>query len=261
MTVALDGVRDVPFVYAVGMDHYLSKGRVALVTGASKGLGLSLARLLAERGLSLVIDARGAQALDATRDELSSRTQVAALCGDVADAEHVHALVALAKERFGRIDVLINNASTIGRSPMPALAQLSPVVFERLVTTNVWAPLHLVQHALPLMARGSTIVNVSSDAALNAYPGWGGYGASKAALEHLSRTLAVELEPAGISLVLADPGNMNTALHREAEPGEDLSALPDAAAVAPALAAWLEAKRPAFVRVELQGDAVAVAGA
>jgi NAD(P)-dependent dehydrogenase (short-subunit alcohol dehydrogenase family) len=243
------------------MNDSPAEGRVALITGASKGLGLGIARLLANRGFSLVITARGAEALDAARVELASRTHVAALGGDVAEADHVHALVALAKERFGRIDVLINNASTIGRSPMPALAQLSPVVFERLVTTNVWAPLHLVQHALPLMPAGSTIVNISSDAALNAYPGWGGYGATKAALEHMSRTLAVELEDAGIAVLLADPGNMNTELHRDAEPGEDLSGLPDAEAVAPALLAALEANRPAFARVELQGVTAAAGGA
>ncbi len=243
------------------MNEQQAENRVALITGASKGLGLSLARLLANRGLSLVITARGRQALDAAYDELSRTTWVAALPGDVADAEHVHALVALTKERFGRIDVLVNNASTIGRSPMPSLLQLSPVVFERLVTTNLWAPLHLVQHALPLMAPGSTIVNLSSDAALNAYPGWGGYGATKAALEHLSRTLAVELEPAGIGVLLADPGNMNTELHREAEPGEDLSGLPAAGAVAPALVAALEARRPAFLRVELQAETAVASGA
>jgi len=235
--------------------------RVALITGASKGLGLSLARLLAKRGASLLITARGAQALDAARDELSSVTKVAALAGDVAEAEHVHALVALAKERFGRIDLLINNASTIGRSPMPPLTQLSPVVFDRLVTTNVWAPLHLVQHALPLMPRGSTIVNITSDAGVNAYAGWGGYGATKAALEHLSRTLAVELDDVGIGVLLADPGNMNTALHREAEPGEDLSGLPGAEAIAPALIAAIDARRPGFLRVELQAEPVAATGA
>lgn len=239
------------------MDAHLTKSHVALITGASKGLGLSLARLLAARGVSLVLTARGARALEATREELSRVTSVATLAGDVAEAEHVHALVALAKERFGRIDLLVNNASTIGRSPMPALAQLSPVVFDRLVTTNVWAPLHLVQHSLPLLPAGSTIVNVSSDAAVNAYPGWGGYGATKAALEHLSRTLAVELEGAGISVLLTDPGNMNTELHREAEPGEDLSGLPGAEAVAPALVRAIESRRPAFLRVELQAQAAA----
>ena len=241
------------------MDLHQATNRVALITGASKGLGLSLARLLAQRGFSLVITARKVQALDLAYDELSRVTSLAALPGDVAEGEHVHGLVALAKERFGRIDVLVNNASTIGRSPMPALVQLSPVVFDRLVTTNVWAPLHLVQHALPLMPRGSTIVNVTSDAAQNAYAGWGGYGATKAALEHLSRTLAVELESSGIGVLLADPGNMNTELHREAEPGGDLSALPGAETVAPRLLEAIETNRPAFLRVELQAETVAAA--
>jgi NAD(P)-dependent dehydrogenase (short-subunit alcohol dehydrogenase family) len=226
--------------------------RVALITGASKGLGLALARQLAARGLSLVLTARGAGPLAAALDEVGRQTAAFALAGDVADVEHVHALIALAKERFGRIDYLINNASTIGRSPMPQLAQLSPSAFERLFATNVYAPLHLAQHALPLMPPGATIVNVSSDAAVNAYPGWGGYGASKAALEHVSRTLAVELEALGIGVLLVDPGNMNTDLHREAEPDEDLSGLPSASEIAPALVAALDAARAGFRRLELQ---------
>jgi NAD(P)-dependent dehydrogenase (short-subunit alcohol dehydrogenase family) len=229
-----------------------------LITGASKGLGLALTRLLAARGMSLVLTARGAGPLAAALGEAGRQTAAVGLAGDVADGEHVHALIALAKERFGRIDYLVNNASTIGRSPMPQLAQLSPSVFERLFATNVYAPLHLAQHALALMPPGATIVNVSSDAALNAYPGWGGYGATKAALEHVSRTLAVELEDLGVGVLLVDPGNMNTELHREAEPDEDLSGLPNAAEVAPALVAALESTRPAFARVELQGSLPAV---
>ena len=217
-------------------------------------MGRAVARLLAERGLSLVIDARGADALRETSDELSALTQVAAEAGNVADASHVHRLIQLADENFGRIDLIVNNASTIGRSPMPALEDLSPHTFERIYTTNVYAPLHLIQHALPIMRRngGGTIVNVSSDAGVVAYEGWGGYGSSKAALEHLSRILAGELSGSGVGVIVADPGNMNTDLHRAAEPGEDLSNLPSADDVAPALLAAIASPRGDFLRVELQ---------
>jgi NAD(P)-dependent dehydrogenase (short-subunit alcohol dehydrogenase family) len=233
---------------------WFERGHVAVVTGASKGLGRAVARLLAQRGLSLVIDARGADALGEAAAEFSTLTQVAAEPGDVADASHVHRLVQLADERFGRIDLIVNNASTIGRSPMPALMDLSPHTFERLYTTNVYAPLHLIQHALPIMRRngGGSIVNVSSDAGVVAYEGWGGYGSSKAALEHMSRVLAGELEGTGVSVIVADPGNMDTELHRAAEPGEDLSGLPRAEEVAPALLAAIAGPRGQFLRVELQ---------
>jgi NAD(P)-dependent dehydrogenase (short-subunit alcohol dehydrogenase family) len=137
---------------------------------------------------------------------------------------------------------------------MPALVDLSPHTFERLYTTNVYAPLHLIQHALPIMRRngGGTIVNVSSDAGVVAYEGWGGYGSSKAALEHLSRVLAGELSGSGVGVIVADPGNMNTELHRAAEPGEDLSNLPSADDVAPALLAAIASQHGDFIRVELQ---------
>jgi NAD(P)-dependent dehydrogenase (short-subunit alcohol dehydrogenase family) len=241
-------------------ESWFERGHVAIVTGASKGFGRATARLLAQRGLRLVIDARGAQALRDAQAELSGLTDVAAELGDVADSAHVHRLIQLATDRFGRIDLVVNNASTIGRSPMPALDQLSPAVFERVFTTNAYAPLHLIQHALPLLreARG-TIVNVSSDAAVAAYPGWGGYGASKAALEHLSRVLAVELEGTGVTVIVADPGNMDTALHRDAEPGADLSGLRSAEDVAPALLDVIAGPRAPFVRVELQALRAGVA--
>jgi NAD(P)-dependent dehydrogenase (short-subunit alcohol dehydrogenase family) len=235
---------------------WFERGHVAIVTGASKGLGLAVARELARAGISLVIDARGADALAAAERELSELTSVVAIAGDVTDAAHVHRLVETAETRFGRIDLVLNNASTIGRSPLPPLEQLSPAAFDRIFTTNVYAPLHLIQHALPVMKRGGggTIVNVSSDAAVEAYAGWGGYGSAKAALEHMSRILAAELDGSGIGVIVADPGDMDTDLHAEAVPGADRTQLADPRDVAPALMRTIASPRPAYVRVALQAE-------
>jgi NAD(P)-dependent dehydrogenase (short-subunit alcohol dehydrogenase family) len=220
------------------------EGRVALITGASRGLGLEIARLYARRGAKLVLTARGADALDAATEELSERTDVVALAGDVADRSHAERLVRLGEERFGRIDVLVNNASLLGPSPMPALEAYPLDVLDDVLRANAVAPLHLAQLVLPGMrARGEgVILNVTSDAGVEAYPGWGGYGASKAALEHLSRVLAAELEGEGspIRVYVVDPGDMNTQMHREAEPGVDLSHLPEPSASAPAFVRLVE---------------------
>jgi NAD(P)-dependent dehydrogenase (short-subunit alcohol dehydrogenase family) len=239
---------------------WFERGHVAIVTGASKGLGRAVAGELARAGISLVIDARGADALAVAERELSQLVPVVAIAGDVADGAHVHALVEAAERRFGRIDLVVNNASTIGRSPLPALDQLSPSVFDRVFTTNVYAPLHLIQHALPVMRRngGGTIVNVSSDAAVEAYAGWGGYGAAKAALEHMSRVLAAELDGSGVSVIVADPGDMDTELHRAAVPDADVAQLADPRDVAPALLRAIASPRGAYVRVALQSAGVAV---
>lgn len=233
-------------------DSWFEAGHVALITGASRGFGLALARRLAERGLRLVITARDATALDRAAEELRNLTHVEAIAGDVADSEHVHRLLARAVEAFGRLDLLVNNASTLGHVPLPGLDQLSPVVFQRLFETNVYAPLHLMQHALPLLIRSSgTIVNVSSDAASNAYPGWGGYGASKAALEHVSRTFAAELDGFGVSVLVVDPGSMDTQMHRDAEPDADFAAMPSTDVVAGALLRAVASTREPFARIEL----------
>lgn len=233
---------------------WFERGHVALVTGASRGLGLAVARELARAGISLVVDARGEAALAAAERELAGGVPVVAIAGDVADAAHVHALVEAAERRFGRLDLIVNNASTIGRAPLPPLDQLSPAVMERLWMTNVYAPLHLIQHALPLLRRdgGGTIVNVSSDAAVEAYEGWGGYGATKAALEQLSRVLALELHGSGVSVIVADPGDMDTELHRLAVPDADRSSLADPGDVAPALLRAIASPRAQFTRVSLQ---------
>jgi short-subunit dehydrogenase len=208
---------------------------VALITGASKGLGRAVAALLARREYSLILNARGAEALAEVARELERFTDVEVVAGDV--GEIAEEIAALSHRRFGRVDVLINNASEIGPSPMPRLDLYPWDALLHVLRVNAVAPLHLTQLLLPQMReRGSGIVvNVTSDAGVNAYPGWGGYGASKAALEHISRTLAAELASTGVRIVVIDPGDMNTEMHRLAEPGADLSHLPAAEDVAPAI--------------------------
>ena len=227
---------------------------VALITGASRGLGREIARLFARRGLRLVLTARGPEALWAVVDELRAQTEVVALPGDVADRSHAQRLVELALERFGAVDVLVNNASSIGPSPMPSLEDFPSRVLAELLEVNLIGPLQLIQLVLPGMrARGQGLIfNVSSDAAVQAYTGWGGYGASKAALEQLSRVLAAELEGTGIRVYVVDPGDMNTEMHRLAEPGVDLSALPGPEVSAPAFLHLLEAETAPFGRFEAQ---------
>jgi NAD(P)-dependent dehydrogenase (short-subunit alcohol dehydrogenase family) len=214
-------------------------GPTAIVTGASRGLGLALARALAERGWRLVIDARSADELEAARAQLAARTDVVAIAGDVADAQHRAALVAAAN---GRIDLLVNNASTLGAAPLPPLSEYPAAAFEHALRVNAVAPLALTQLALALMHAGGRIVNVTSDAAVEAYEGWGGYGASKAALEQLSNVLAAERPDLRVYAV--DPGDMNTRMHQEAFPGEDISDRPPPDASVPGLLALVEGDVP-----------------
>jgi NAD(P)-dependent dehydrogenase (short-subunit alcohol dehydrogenase family) len=227
--------------------------QVALITGASRGLGLEIARAYARRGLRLILTARGASSLKQAADELAAVTDVLAIAGDVADAAHAERLVQAGLDKFQRIDVLVNNASELGPSPMPELEKLSPEAFEDILRVNVVAPLKLMQLVLPQMRvrHEGLIVNVTSDAGLQAYPTWGGYGASKAALEHLSRVMAAELEGSGVRVFVVDPGDMDTAMHRAAEPGVDLSHLPTPDSVAPAFVRLLD-EEAAFGRFEAQ---------
>jgi NAD(P)-dependent dehydrogenase (short-subunit alcohol dehydrogenase family) len=212
---------------------------VAVVTGASRGLGFALARELARRSWRLVIDARGGEDLAAARAELASSTEVSALVGDVAEERHRRALVAAAGDR---IDALVNNASLLGPSPQPALADYPLDVLERVYRVNVLAPLRLFQLALPLLADGSRVLDVTSDAAVEAYEGWGGYGSSKAALEQITRVLAAEHPQLRIYSV--DPGDMRTRMHQEAFPGEDISDRPPPEESVPGLLELIEGELP-----------------
>lgn len=215
---------------------------VALITGASAGLGLALARGLAERRWALVVDARGQEALGRAARELARSTDVVAIGGDVADPVHRRKLVAAA-ERLGRLDLLVNNASHLGPSPQPRLEHYPLDELERVYRVDVFAPLALVQLALPLLDRSAgTVVNVSSDAAMEPYAGWGGYGSAKAALDQLTAVLGAEHPTLGVYAF--DPGDMRTAMHQRAFPGEDISDRPDPASVVPALLRLLDLRPP-----------------
>jgi NAD(P)-dependent dehydrogenase (short-subunit alcohol dehydrogenase family) len=200
-----------------------TSSQTALITGASRGLGLALARALAQRNWSLIIDARGADALETATNELSALTQVTSIPGDVTDSEHRKALVQAAHD-VGGIDVLVNNASILGPSPQPALLDYPLDVLAEVYRTNVIAPLALIQAMRHELRPHARIINITSDAAVEPYAGWGGYGSGKAALEQLSNILAAELPEYGVYWV--DPGDMRTELHQLAFPGEDISDRP-----------------------------------
>jgi NAD(P)-dependent dehydrogenase (short-subunit alcohol dehydrogenase family) len=209
---------------------------VGIVTGASRGLGLALARALVVRDWNLVVDARGGAAL---AEAWAGIPQVVALPGDVADPQHRRQLVAAAG---GEIDLLVNNASVLGPSPQPLLGEYPLGTLERVYTVNLLAPLALVQLALPFLRTGARVLNVSSDAAVEAYEGWGGYGSTKAALDQVSAVLAAEHPELRVYAV--DPGDMRTQLHQEAFPGEDISDRPPPEESVPGLLALIEGDLP-----------------
>jgi NAD(P)-dependent dehydrogenase (short-subunit alcohol dehydrogenase family) len=211
----------------------------AIVTGASRGLGLALAERLAQRGWRLVIDARDGVALEQAAAGLRAHAEVVALAGDVADSQHRAALVAAAG---GPIDLLVNNASMLGPSPHPPQARHPLDELEHVYRVNAIAPLALMQVVLPRLAEGARIVNVTSDAAVEPYEGWGGYGSSKAALEQLTAVFAAE-QPA-LRVYAVDPGNMNTRMHQQAYPGEDISDRPAPSQSVPGLLALIEGDLP-----------------
>jgi NAD(P)-dependent dehydrogenase (short-subunit alcohol dehydrogenase family) len=199
---------------------------VALITGASRGLGLAVARALSAEGWSLVLDARDGEALRA-----AAPAGAVVVPGDVTDPQHRERLLD-AVAQHGRLDLLVNNASHLGPSPQPLLRDYPLEELRRVYEVDVLAPLALTQLLLPLLA-GGTVVNVSSDAAAQAYAGWGGYGSAKAALDHVTAVLAVE-QP-DLRVLAFDPGDMRTQMHQEAFPGEDISDRPLPETVVPAL--------------------------
>jgi NAD(P)-dependent dehydrogenase (short-subunit alcohol dehydrogenase family) len=197
--------------------------RVALITGASRGLGLALARALAENGWALILDARGAEALEAARVKLVDLTTVRAIPGDVTDSGHRRSLAGAARE-LGGLDAVVNNASILGPSPQPSLLDYPLDVLEDVYRANVVAPLAVLQAVREELKPGARIVSVTSDAAVEPYEGWGGYGSSKAALEQLTAILAAENPDLRVYRV--DPGDMRTQMQQEAFPDEDISDRP-----------------------------------
>jgi NAD(P)-dependent dehydrogenase (short-subunit alcohol dehydrogenase family) len=223
---------------------------VAIVTGASRGLGRALAQGLAHRGWAIVIDARGKPALDeaASAAQRANRRLIVAVPGDITDPAHRESVLAEAR-RLGGPDLIVNNAGILGPSPQPPLATYPLDVLREVYEVNVVAPLGLIQLALPdLREHAGAIVNVTSDAAVEAYPGWGGYGSAKAAVEQVSRVLAAE-EPA-VRTWWVDPGDLRTQMHQEAFPGEDITDRPLPESVVPAFLRLLDL-RPESGRVRL----------
>ena len=215
--------------------------RIALITGASRGLGLALARGLAARGWSLILDARDANDLEVARLSLHTDVPIHTLAGDVSDSEHRATLAGLA-QAAGGLDAVVNNASTLGPSPLPALLDLPLDQLEAIYRVNVIAPLGLLQVVRPFLRPDARIVNITSDAAIEPYSGWGGYGSSKAALEQISAILAAELSQYRVYWV--DPGDMRTQMHQDAFPGEDITDRPLPEVSVPGLITLLEGELP-----------------
>jgi NAD(P)-dependent dehydrogenase (short-subunit alcohol dehydrogenase family) len=216
---------------------------VALITGASRGLGRALAAGLAREGYALIIDARSDAALEAAAREIrAAGGGVTAISGDIADPVH-RAALRQAAQAAGRLDLLVNNAGTLGASPLPALADYPPDELRAAFEVNVIAPIALTQLLLPLLRRsGGAVLNITSDAAVQAYTGWGGYGAAKAALEQASNVLAAE--ETTLRVWWADPGDLRTDMHQQAFPGEDISDRPQPESVVPALARLITERLP-----------------
>lgn len=209
-----------------------SENRTALITGASQGLGLALARELAQRGFALIITGRNTARLEAARAELAQSTAVTAIAGDVVDEAHRQQLAKVV-QTLGGLDVLVNNAGILGASPLPRLLDIPLDTLHTIYQTNVFAPLALIQALAPTLSDDARIINISSDAGVEAYPTWGGYGSSKAALEQLSAILAAENPQWRVYWV--DPGDMQTQMYQDAFPGEDISDRPPAEAAVPGL--------------------------
>ncbi len=223
------------------------EGKVALITGASRGLGRALAMAFAREGAALALCARGQEALELVAAELAALgAAVLAVPADVRSARDLERLVALTLDRYQRVDILVNNASELGPTPLPYLADYAPAAFDDVLQVNLVAPFRLTQALIGgmLLRDRGVIVNVTSDAAVAGYPGWGAYAVSKAALEGLTRTWAAELAQTGVRIYAVDPGDMDTDMHRAAIPDADPSELarPDDVALA-------------FVRLATSGEA------
>ena len=222
--------------------------RVAVVTGASQGLGRAVARALAEQGWAVVVDARHPVQLAAAVADIAAgvtagggRPVVVGIAGDVAEGGHRSALARAAAD-IGPVDLVVNNASTLGQSPLPSLSAIDADVLRAVFDVNVIAPIALVQALDAGLAAHATVVNITSDAAVEAYAGWGGYGSSKAALEHASRILSVERPD--LRVLVVDPGDMRTQMHQDAFPGEDISDRPEPDASVPGLLALIDGEQP-----------------
>jgi NAD(P)-dependent dehydrogenase (short-subunit alcohol dehydrogenase family) len=220
---------------------------VAIVTGASRGLGEALAAGLAGAEWSLVVDGRDPATLNAAADRIRSvakgEARIIAVVGDITDQDHRHDLTAAAVE-LGGLDLVVNNAGTLGTSPLPSLADYPLDDLRIAFEVNVVAPLGLLQDTLPLLLQSPhpRVIDVTSDAAVEAYAGWGGYGAGKAALEHLGAVLAAEF-PA-VTVWSVDPGDLRTAMHQAAFPGEDISDRPEPSTAVPAFLELIGSDRP-----------------
>ena len=215
--------------------------KTALVTGASQGLGLALAGQLVKDGWELIIDARGEAGLAAAYQKLAAHGRVLAVPGDVTDPAHRQEL-AVSASRLGGLDLLVNNAGMLGPSPQPELLDYPLEILEQVYRANVIAPLGVIQAVRKHLKPGAAILNITSDAGIEAYPGWGGYGSSKAALEQLSNILAAE-NP-GWRVYWLDPGDMRTAMHQAAFPGEDISDRPLPEASVPGILELIQSDRP-----------------
>jgi NAD(P)-dependent dehydrogenase (short-subunit alcohol dehydrogenase family) len=213
--------------------------QTAIITGASRGLGLALAKALAKKNWNLVIDARGKDAFETARVELAQHTRVTAIAGDISDEDHAQELIEAARE-FGGLDLLVNNAGILG--PMTNLKDMPLEALERVYKINTFAPLRLIQLAAPIFKANPRVINITSDAGVEGYETWGGYGSSKAALEQLSRVLANEHPDWKVYWV--DPGEMQTQMYQESAPGQDISNLPTPEISVPGILELIEANLP-----------------
>jgi NAD(P)-dependent dehydrogenase (short-subunit alcohol dehydrogenase family) len=211
----------------------------AIITGASRGLGFALAQALAQKNWNLIINARGKDALETARAELTKHTRVTAIAGDISDENHARELIAAARE-FGGLDLLVNNAGILG--PMTRLEQMPLNELERVYKINTFAPLRLIQLAAPIFNANPRVINITSDAGVEGYETWGGYGSSKAALEQISRVLANERPEWKVYWV--DPGEMQTQMYQESAPGQDISSLPTPEISVPAILELIETNLP-----------------